>query len=173
MAFVRPDLAAKLHRWREAIAWAAVTAVGLFLIWRGYAGAATGPFALGVVLAGAGATLLRGAIGRAQLAGAAPGAGVLLIDEARVAYLGPFGGGFVDLARLTRVELTRDNWILSADDGTQLVVARGAEGADRLPDALTALPGLDLQAASGIDRAGSAVIWSRPSEAGRTLLPPN
>jgi len=172
MAFLRPELAARLHRWREALAWAAVTAVGLGLIWRGYAGAATGPFALGLVMAAAGAALLRGAVGRARLGGAAPGAGVVLVDEARIAYLGPFDGGFVDLARLVRVELTPESWVLDADDGTELVIPRGAEGVARLPDALTALPGLDLERAASASRGAPTVIWTRAPEADRAALPP-
>ena len=37
MSFVRPELAARLRRWREPMVWAALLGVGLWLVWRGYA----------------------------------------------------------------------------------------------------------------------------------------
>jgi hypothetical protein len=163
MSLVRPELAAALHRWREPLAWGAVLAAGLLLIWRGYAGLAPGPLMLGLLMAGAGATLLRAAIRRIRLTAQVPGEGVVVIDEGRIAYLGPFGGGVVDLPRLTRVELTPASWILAADDGTRLVVPRGAVGAERLPDALTPLPGLDLDsAAEETALAGPVLVWQAP-----------
>jgi hypothetical protein len=95
------------------------------------------------------------------------------VDEGRISYFGPRGGGFVDIASVTRVELatrphllpgTGHAWVLTADDGTQLTIPLGAQGAERLPDALSPLPGLDLgagAAALGSRRAGRVLVWAR------------
>ena len=97
MSFLRPELAARLRRWRESLVWAALLAAGLWLVWRGYGGLAPLPFLLGLLLAAAGLGLLRGSIRRLRLSADALDEGVVVIDEARIAYLGPRQGGVVDL----------------------------------------------------------------------------
>lgn len=169
MSFLRPEVARRLQRWREPIAWGIMLAAGLLLIWRGYATLAPGPFLLGVLMAGAGATLMRSAIRRIRLTSTVQGEGVVLIDEGRIGFLGPYGGGYVDLAALARVELTPAAWILAADDGTRLSIPRGATGAERLPDALTPLPGLDLDSAG--DAPGAVLVWQAPGASVAQRLP--
>ena len=106
MSFIRPELAARLHHWREPIGWAALLAAGA----PARSGAATpgssrSSSSLGLLLAAAGLGLLRAALRRLRLSSATLSEGVVVIDEARIAYLGPRDGGFVDLPSVTRVEI--------------------------------------------------------------------
>jgi hypothetical protein len=172
VSFLRPELAARLRLWREPLAWAALLAVGLWLVWQGYSRLAPLPFAAGLVFVAAGAALLRPALRRMRLH-AELGQGVVVIDEARIAYFGPRGGGFVDLPSIVRVEIvTRPHvppdsahaWVMTAEDGTRLIVPLGAEGADRLFDALSPLPGIDFDAgaaAVAARRPGRATVWRK------------
>jgi hypothetical protein len=172
MTFLRPELAQRLRLWREPIAWAALLCVGLWLVWQGYSRLAPLPFVVGLAFVATGAGLLRPALRRVRLH-ADLGEGVLVIDEARIAYFGPRGGGFVDLPSIVRVEIvTRPHvppdsahaWVLTAEDGTRLTVPLGAEGADRLFDALSPLPGIDFDAgaaAVAARRPGRATVWRK------------
>ena len=172
MSFVRPELAGRLRVWREPIGWGALIALGLWLVWRGYQGLAPVPFVVGMVVAAAGVGLLRPAVRRIRLRGEL-GEGVVVIDEARIAYLGPRGGGFVDLPGVIRVEIvTRPHvppasahaWVISAEDGTRLTIPLGAEGADGLLDALSPLPGIDFDAGVSAIAArgpGRTTVWRK------------
>jgi hypothetical protein len=173
MSFVRPELAASLRPWREAVTWAAVLGAGLWMTWRGYSLLAPLTFVVGLALVATGIGLLPPALRRARLAREPLDEGVVVIDEWRIAYLGPRGGGVIDLQSVVRVEIvTRPHvppasghaWVLSAEDGTQLVVPLGAAGADRLFDALNPLPGIDFDAgaeAVAARRPGRAVVWRK------------
>lgn len=173
MSFLRPELAARLHAWREPIGWGALLAIGGLLTWRGYARLEPLLFIVGLLLAAAGLGLLRGSLRRLRLAAGAPAEGVVVIDEARIAYLGPRDGGFVDLPSVTRVEIVSrphlppaspHAWVITADDGTRLVIPLGAEGADALVDALSPLPGIDFDAgiaAVAAHRPGRATVWKK------------
>jgi hypothetical protein len=171
VSFVRPELAEAFARRREAILWAAALVLGLWLIWRGYVRVDALVLVAGMILAATGFALLVGAIARLRLAAGGPGPGVVLIDEGRIGLLGPTGGGFADLSTLAAVEVsgrpgTQDRaWVLHAEDGSTLVIPFGAAGADRLPDALSALPGLDLAAAA--DREGP--VWQASAAVTRKL----
>ena len=173
MSFLRPELAARLRRWRESLVWAALLAAGLWLVWRGYGGLAPLPFLLGLLLAAAGLGLLRGSIRRLRLSADALDEGVVVIDEARIAYLGPRQGGVVDLPAVVRVEIvTRPHvptdsahaWVITAEDGTRLTIPLGARGAEGLVDALTLLPGIDLDAGAAAVAGGGAgrtTVWKK------------
>ncbi len=173
MSFLRPELAARLHHWREPIGWATLLAVGLLLAWRGYARLEPLLFVVGLLLAAAGLGLLRAAMRRLSLSATTPAEGVVVIDEARIAYLGPRDGGFVDLPSVTRVEIVSrphlpaaspHAWVITAEDGTRLTIPLGAEGADRLIDALSPLPGIDFDAgvaAINARRPGRATVWRK------------
>ncbi len=174
MSFLRPELAEALGRRREALVWGAALALGLALLWRGYARVEPLSFVVGIAVAVAGFALLRGALARMRLAGAAAAPGVVVIDEGRIGLLGPEGGGFVDLAALVAVEIAggpgrRDRaWVLRGEDGGALVIPFGAVGAAALPDALAALPGIDLDAAG----AAGATVWRRRAAASGALALP-
>jgi hypothetical protein len=173
MSFMRPELAARFRRWREPLVWAALLALGIWLAWRGYGSLAPLPFLLGLLLAAAGLGLLRAAVRRLRLSASALDEGVVLIDEARIAYFGPRQGGVVDLPSVVRVEIvTRPHlppdsghaWVITADDGTRLTIPLGARGAEGLPDALTPLPGIDLDAGAAAVAAGGAgrtTLWRK------------
>jgi len=144
------------------------------MVWRGYAGLQPLSFVAGLAATATGASLLHAALRRQRLQGAL-GEGVVVIDEARIAYFGPRGGGFVDLPSIVGVEIvTRPHvppdsthaWVLSAEDGTRLVIPIGAEGADRLLDALSPLPGIDFDAGVAAVAArgpGRATMWRKAS----------
>ena len=134
---------------------------GVWLATRGYARVEPAVFVFGLLLP---------ALRRMRLANATPAEGVVVIDEARIAYLGPRGGGFVDLPAVARVEIvTRPHippasahaWVITTEDGGKLVIPLGAEGADGLLDALSPLPGIDFD-------AGAAAIAARAPH--RTLV---
>ena len=173
MSFLRPELAEGLRRWREPIGWAVLLAAGVWLAARGYARVEPALFALGLLLAGAGLGLMRGAIGRLRLRADAPAEGVVVIDEARIAYLGPRTGGVVDLPSVVRVEIvsrphvpqaSAHAWVITTDDGTRLVIPLGAEGAEGLFDALSPLPGIDFDAGAAAVAAsgpGRATMWRK------------
>ena len=164
MSFIRPALVTRLIRWREALIWGAVLAIGAALVWRGYLRLEPLALVAGLALAAVGLALLRGALGRMRLGSAPPGPGVTVIDEARIGILGPEGGGFVDLPSLVAVEIegapgAADRaWVLRSEDGGRLVVPFGAAGAGALPDTLAALPGIDFGAAA---EGNVATVWRR------------
>ena len=173
MSFLRPELAAKLRYWREPIGWSLLLLAGGWLAWRGYARFEPALFVLGLILAATGLGLLRPAIRRLRLTADAPAEGVVVIDEARILDLAPRAGGVVDLPSVVRVELvTRPHlppasphaWVITAEDGTQLTIPLGAEGADGLLDALSPLPGIDFDAgaaAVAAGRPGRATVWRK------------
>ena len=141
MSFVRPELAARLRRWREPIVWARAARRRR----SGCSGAAT-PGSRRCRFVARPARSPPPASGccarRCAGCGSAPtrsAEGVVVIDEARIAYLGPRDGGFVDLPAVIRVEIvTRPHvppasahaWVITAEDGTRLTIPLGAEGAD-------------------------------------------
>ncbi len=170
---MRPELVAWLRQWREALVWGALLLWGLWLVWRGYRWLEPLYFVPGLMMVAAGAALVRGAVGRARLATEAAAEGVVVVDEARIAYFGPREGGFMDLPSVVRVEIVprphapRDSahaWVLTAEDGGRLVIPLGAQGAAALYDALSPLPGIDFGAgvtavaAPGPQRA---VVWRK------------
>ena len=173
MSFLRPELEASLRRWREPLGWTALALAGAWFAWRGYARVEPTLFAFGVLLAGASIGLLRGAVRRVRLRPDAPAEGMVVIDEARIAYLGPRTGGVVDLPSVVRVELvsrphvpqaSAHAWVITAEDGTRLVIPLGAAGAEGLLDALSPLPGIDFDAgAAAIAGRGPhrTVVWRK------------
>ncbi len=162
---IRPEIAARLTRWREAIAGGAVVASGLWL--------ALGSSGLVAIFGGAvallGAMLALSGIRRARFRSAVCAPGVLEVDEGRLTYLGPVLGGSADLDDLTEVVFRRTAtgeafWRLSHTGGRPLIVPEGAAGSERLLDALAPLPGLEsgamVRAVQG-RRAGTTAVWRR------------
>ena len=169
MSVLRPERAAALAKRREVLVWAAALGLGAALALRGLVLGAPLVLVAGLALGLVGAALLRGALLRARLADEGPGPGLVTIDEGRIAFFGPTGGGFVDLGTLVAVDVVAGPggraWALAAADGTRLVVPFGAVGAAGLPDALAALPGLDLAA------AGPGPVWRRDAADPALALP--
>lgn len=163
MSFVRPELLARVRPWRESFVWAVTLALGLSLVWRGLSRGEPLVLVAGSALAATGFALLRASLAR-MLLEAPTGPGVAVVDEGRIEVWGPQGGGFVDLPALVAVEVTgvpgtADRaWVLRSEDGNVLVIPFGAAGAERLPDGLAALPGIDFDAAG---RGGAGTVWRR------------
>ena len=158
---IRPEAAALLARWREALAGASGLAAGAYLLL-----AATGlPWLFGLALAGLGLVLLLSGLRRGRLRGAVPGPGVVEVVEGRIGYMGPLDGGAVALDALEEVLFLRDpsgegHWRLAPRDDRPVTIPEGAVGADALLDALAPLPGFD----------GGAMVRARASRAPRTIV---
>lgn len=169
MSFLRPEARAAIRRWGEAGAALGAVVLGF---WWGVPGALSGSifgwFALGAgVLA---LFWLRAALLGALATRPVTGAGVAVIREREIGYLGPFRGGFLDLDDIIRVEIYQVSedqdpvWRLVGAQGGSLAIPASAEGARHLPEALAALPGFSDLAAVGVlqrRRSGRYVIWER------------
>lgn len=165
MSFIRPEVRQGLHRWREVIAAGAVLALGL---WWALTGLGLIRWIGWTVVIG-GAALLWTGLQRARFLGGHGGLGVVEVDERQIAYLAPVGGGIASLDLLTEVSIGPDRaglpvWRFRSGPET-LAIPTSAEGTAQLFDALTALPGVDIEAAIRASRsrpAHSVVIWSKP-----------
>lgn len=175
MSLVRPELLAAVHRWREPIAAAALSALGLWTATRG--GYVLTPLGLAILALGAGWALTAFRRLRFQQDGEAPG--IVRVTEAQIAYYGPRVGGFMGLPDLAEIRLLtlrgRRIWKLKQGDGQLLHIPVESEGADALFDAFATLPGIDmaaLVAALGTDAPASdsrvialaevdRLIWAR------------
>ncbi|MEM9736840.1 MAG: hypothetical protein AAF908_09580, partial [Pseudomonadota bacterium] len=98
----------------------------------------------------------------------AGGPGLVTVEEGKIGYFGPEGGGFASLSALARVELWRGGgqavWRFIGLEGGILEIPTEAAGAERLIDVLSGLPGLDYQAlieARLSDEPGVIRIWQR------------
>jgi len=165
MSFIRPEAAAGLRRWREVIAAGAVLALG---IWWGLT--ALGLLSwIGWALVIGGGAMLWAAIQRARFYAGHGGLGLVEVDERQITYLAPAGGGIASLDHLTEVSLGPDRaglpvWRFRTGDEI-LTIPTSAEGTAALFDALTALPGIDIEAAIRASRTRTphrVVIWTRP-----------
>ncbi|MGR3494423.1 hypothetical protein [Citreimonas sp.] len=168
----RPEAAAFLRRWREALIGACVAVLGLYwvifsfglMIWIGWAVAAAG-----VVLGVAG-------IQRARFRAGSDGPGVVRVLEGRIAYMGPLDGGTADLETLRALRLDPTglpaHWILDRPDQPPLAIPVTAQGADALFDAFASLPGMrtehmlrSLNAPGG----ASVIVWRAADPAQKRL----
>lgn len=168
MSFLRPEAMATLARWREAMIGVALV---LFAIWWGLGshgfvrGAA---LVIGVV----GLAVLWGGIRRARFQPSAQGAGVVDVDERQITYFAPEGGHAVSLDALVTVSIalhaTGPAWVFVDETGQALAIPAGAAGADKLYDAVSALPGVDYPALLRAVEAPSPeprLIWGAPRKA--------
>lgn len=168
--FFRPEAIALLARWREAGIGAAVALAG---VW----GAATQSgitFYLALLALPAGLALLREGVQRARLPGGGAGPGLVEVDERQITYFGPDGGMAVSVDALTRIEIVTSDpgpfasnlfWIFHSMGAPPLVIPGDAAGAERIHDALIALPGMDFRRvaqAAGAVAPGASVVWRRP-----------
>ncbi len=179
MSFIRPELRDLYHQWfthwSEGVAVILPAGMGLSLLWTGLAEAR--PLLGGI---GAGLIILAAIFAvafrrRAQFESDGSGAGVVEVDERRIAYLAPEGGGVVALDALVRVEImTTDQgpfvsdvfWVLSAGDGTRLMIPSEARDAVSIFDAISALPGVRMDVAvTAMTSTENAIflIWEAPS----------
>ncbi len=101
MSFVRPEAAGAIRRWAEPVAAAALVALagGFGIRW----GGALGWIAL--VAAALALFWLRAAVLGALAARPVTGAGLVVLREGEIGYMGPNRGGFLELDGLVRVEI--------------------------------------------------------------------
>ena len=164
--FLRPEAIAALKRWGEVIAGGVLALMGLWaLLSAGWVMQATGA---GLILLGA--AIAFAAWRRIKFSGFSGGPGVVEVDERQISYFGAYEGGAVSLEMLARVTMLSNSsgqlvWLFEEDGGQSLTIPAAAAGADQIYDALSALPGLDYEAANRAMRAGSHesfVIWAKP-----------
>lgn len=168
MSFLRPEARRVLIRYREALIGGAVAAFGLW--WAmGSLGAIKW---IGLIICVIGLTILWSGLRQARIRTGRGGVGVVQLDERQVTYLAPVGGGFASLDDVRHIEIAKDRAGLAVwrihSGGDLLVIPARAERAEILFDALTALPGADIDAAIRAINAAPddrpddrVVIWSR------------
>lgn len=162
---IRPEISALLSRYGETLAALGVVAVGLWFL------SAPGPVLAGfgalVALAGAGWAVAALRRARFHSDGSAPG--VVDVIEGAVRYMGPMTGGAVALSELVAIDVlivggTQRCWRLRQSDGTTILIPQRAEGAERLHDVFSALPGMrDRDLSAALRHSGDAPfrVWRR------------
>ncbi|MBT8474512.1 MAG: hypothetical protein KJO78_03475 [Alphaproteobacteria bacterium] len=147
MSFIRPEVAKRLYRWREALAGAGAAALGSYWMM-----VESGALAIiGTALAVAGALLIFAGIQRARFRQGSGGPGIVQITEGQLTYFGPYDAGTLAVDRVTTLSLDPDGagraqWVLSHRDGDDLIIPVHAEGAEALFDVFGTLPGLNTEA---------------------------
>lgn len=179
MSFIRPEAAAALRTWGLP---AAFGVLGIVLIWHGWGMTMRGAL-VGIVFIALGAFCCLALFGAAERAlagwrGRHGGPGLVTIEEGRISYFAPFGGGIIAIDALTRVEIvTTDRgpsdgdlfWRLSDMAGQAIAIPGGAQGAESLPDVLGVLPGFDHLAvlrAMGSTGPARFAIWRSAGDRG-------
>ena len=179
MSFFRPEAVAVLRTWGVPLLF---TVLGGVLIYRGIElsgrGAWFGP--LMIALGAFCCLVLIGALERAVAAwrGRRDGPGIVTVQEGRISYFGPWGGGILALDALTAVEIrTTDQgpaaddlfWQLSDSIGQKIEIPGSAKGAEALLDILGTLNGFDhiavIRAMGSTDNA-HFVLWHRGTSPG-------
>lgn len=164
MSLIRPELAARLNRWSEALIALAIVLIGLWLLSHG--GYVLVP--IGLVMLALGALWALVAVRRLAFLRPVAAPGMVEVDEGQVGYLGPNFGGYLALADLTEIRLSSFHgtlhWRLRAATGEVLTIPVDAKGAERLHDAFATLPGLDMAVLSSALARGveTLPLWRRP-----------
>lgn len=170
MSFIRPEAAATLKKWREAII------AGVILLGSLQAASSTVGLvnALSWVTALIGAALFIEGVRRARLPDDGGGIGVVEVDERLITYFAPGdAGGSISLDDLAeiRIETTpggplREDlfWHLTSVEGGRLVIPGNAENLSLLYELLPSLPGVDWDAMTRANKSAKAAefrVWSR------------
>lgn len=171
MSFIRPELASKLHPWREVIAAGLCVLFGAWVFTRG--GLLFQP--LGLIIAALGIVWAITARRQMRFQRAIGAPGLVEIDEGAVRYFAPRAlGGEIPLRDLSEIRFLRlsgrAHWRLKTLDGQALLIPIEAAGAGKLADAFTSLPGVDMRritAALLPEAPAIQTVWTRPTP--RTL----
>ena len=173
MGLIRPELREWLRPRQEMLAAGVCMAVsGWVATWGGWFFAA-----LGFVGFAISAGWLLGSWRRLAFHRDIAAPGLVEIVEGEIRYYGARAiGGTLALRDLTEIRLLRLNghnfWRLKTRGGEALLIPVEAKGADRLADAFTALPGLDLGRVSAAlaQKGGPSlrIVWSAPNSATRS-----
>jgi hypothetical protein len=166
MSFIRPEAAAGLNRWREALYGGAVLFLGLFWLF----GSRGLLHLLGYPVAILALVLIWVGIQRARFRSASDGAGAVQVDEGQITYFGPMTGGATALADLERLTLIRNlkpaHWRLDTPQQDSLLIPVNAAGSEALFDAFATLQGLQTERMlAELNGPGDqpVVIWERRS----------
>ena len=176
MTFIRPELRRLAARWAETAAFAVATLAALGWL-QGVAHDVYWRWGLSLAIAALGFWFIRAASLSALAASDEDGPGMVVIDERRIAYLGPTTGGFASINEICEIRLAPGPvWLLSHADEEDLAIPAGAEGAERILDAFSALPGFEApRAVSALTSMAPApvTIWRRPEGRVSVALAPN
>ncbi len=175
---LRADAVQTVLRWAEPVVsglvalWLCRVAVGL--LWYGNPIGVLALAGAGLAATWCGVSAFRNLLS-GEGAGRYPGGpGVVSLDEGRIGYFGPHGGGFVAVDALVAVDLLAGRnrtpseliWRFTDEAGEELLVPNGAEGADHLLDTLGVLPKLNypkIAAAIFSRNEGVFPVWRRES----------
>lgn len=167
--FLRPEAIRFLARWREVGVGICVALASLY----GIVALQGMTFYLAILGVPIAIALIWEGINRARLPELWYGSGLVEVDERQITYFGPYGGHAVSVDDLTRVEIITSDlgpfdgdivWVLHSADAPPLIIPAGATGAQRIHDALLALPGVDFRRvveAMGSTENRRFVIWQR------------
>lgn len=164
---MRPEARATLWRLREVLATGLLTLWGVHLIGRAVVRDSLTLGMIATLITGVATVLLFFAILRLRLITPGKSPGVIEVDEREVRYLSPYGGAYVSLNDLTRLEIVTNDvgtyWVLSHLGGSPLSVPTNADGAEQLFDTFSALPGLRIEEAVRAVAAGPGrhLVWKR------------
>jgi hypothetical protein len=177
VTFLRPGVSARLARWREAMASGAVIWAGIWVMSLG--GWVYHP--VGALIAIAGVCWAIVALRRLRFSRPVEAPGVITLDEGQVGYFGPVFGGVLSLDDLVELRIARRDglveWRLRGRDGSLLRIPVAALGSERLFDAFSVLPGVDMLDLTRVLDAPpgegmSRPLWRRPGyDSPPALLP--
>lgn len=174
MSFFRPAAIRQIRTWAEPAIYAVVA---IFCGVKGIGLIANGAWS-GAVLAALGLIAIfafYGAVTRSVYAQRMreKGPGIVSVLEGRISYLGPLGGAVMARDALVSVDIVTNatgfgpadlHWVLTDEAQQKVAIPGAATDADKLLDALGALPGFDHEAivramkAQGNDRFP---VWRR------------
>ena len=141
-SFLRPEARATLWRWREVLLGGLIGTLGLWWLLNSFGWVR---WVAGLIIVG-GVLMAVVAVQRLRFNMGTGGAGVVQVDERRLAYYGPLTGGVIDLGDLTRVDLDPTgkpaHWVLRDQSGQMIYIPVNAAGAEALFDVFAALPGI-------------------------------
>lgn len=126
---------------------------------------------IGVVLVAGGVAWGRVAFRRTRFGGRGDAPGAVVVDERRITYFAPFGGGSIALDDLMRIDLVPGAaplWTLTAPGQETVNIPHDARSADVLIDAFASLPGFRMdRALAALDKSsgGAITVWRRDGQA--------
>lgn len=166
MSLIRPELRARIYRWREVLVSLAVAGFGVWVFFLGgYFFGALGLLICGVAI-GSGVIAARRLRFDAQ--GDTPG--LIEVTEGQITYMSATGGGVAARSEITQIDLFftvsgRAWWRIFQTQYPPVAIPLGAQGSDDLFDAFVALPGARPKMfLSVLDRApvdGQITVWRR------------
>lgn len=165
MSMVRPEVMAFLSRWRETLAGAALSMLG---VWYAVNGTGLMPM-IGMAITVGGAILLFTGFHRARLRRGSDGPGLVEITERQLTYFDALGGQSFSFDDVIAITIRTDGaggmvWLFERRAEPTARIPANAAGANAIFDALAAFDGVDypqvLRAASSRVNASFAVWQS-------------